>query len=267
MLTMATRILSSTAEIMLEQVMGVISSCPKVDKFELHQNLSRIFAQYDIKPALMASGHPDLQQKIQLFLAGKKLEGLSKLSLKGYALELRIFSERVPKAAADVTTADIRSYLSESGHLKTSSLSRRLSVLKSMFGWLASEEIIPMDPTKRINPPRKEQRIPKALSIEELEMIREACITPRERALIEVLYATGGRLSEIQRMNRQDIDYQAMSVLVIGKGDKERPVYFSFKALYLSLIHISEPTRLGMISYAVFCLKKKKKTRNKKYIL
>jgi len=63
-------------------------------------------------------------------------------------------------------------------------------------------------------------------------MIREACETPRERALIEVLYATGGRLSEIQKMGREDIDYQAMSVLVVGKGNKERPVYFSFKAMY-----------------------------------
>lgn len=225
--------LSSTAEIMLEQVMGTISLfCVEVDKQELQQNLSLILTQYDIKPVLVANGHPDLQQKIKLFLAGKKLEGLSSLTLKSYALELRLFAEHVQKATSEITTADLRIYLGECGHLKTSSLSKRLSVLKSMFGWLASEEIIPMDPTKRIKPPRKEQRVPKALSIEELEMIREACVTPRERALIEVLYATGGRLSEIQKMNREDIDYQSMSVLVIGKGNKERPVYFSFKALY-----------------------------------
>jgi integrase/recombinase XerD len=63
-------------------------------------------------------------------------------------------------------------------------------------------------------------------------MICEACVTPRERALVEVLYATGGRLSEIQEMNHADINYQAMSVLVVGKGNKERPIYFSFKAMY-----------------------------------
>jgi len=213
--------------------MNTISlSCPNVDKPDIQQALSVVLSQYDIKPALLKNGHPDLQQKIKLFLSGKKLEGLSTITLKSYALEFRIFSEHIQKATNEITTADLRIYLSEWDHLKTSSLSRRLSVLKSMFGWLSSEEIIPMDPTKRIKPPRKEQRVPKALSIEELEMIREACVTPRERALIEVLYATGGRLSEIQKMNRLDIDYQAMSVLVIGKGDKERPVYFSFKALY-----------------------------------
>ena len=226
-----TQILSSTAEILLEQVVNAIS-CPNVDKLELQETLSIILSQYDIKPALLMNGHPDLAQKIKLFLSGKKLEGLSPITLKGYTLELRVFAERVQKAAAEITTADIRIYLSECDHLKTASLAKRLSVLKSMFGWLTSEEIIPRDPTRRIKPPKKEQRSPKALTIEELEMIREACITPRERALVEVLYATGGRLSEIQKMSREDIDYQAMSVLVVGKGNKERPVYLSFKAMY-----------------------------------
>jgi integrase/recombinase XerD len=225
------QILSSTAEIMLEQIISALS-CPNMDKPKLEQTLTTILSQYDIKPALIHNGHPDLQQKIKLFLAGKRLEGLSPLTLEGYELELRIFAEHVQKATADITTADIRTYLGECDYLKNSSLSRRLSVLKSMFGWLTSEEIILRDPTRRIKPPKKEQRVPKALSIEELEMIREACITPRERALIEVYYATGARLSEVQKLNREDIDWQTMSVRVIGKGNKERPVYFSFKASY-----------------------------------
>jgi len=204
----------------------------EVDKPDLQQSLSVILAQYDIKPALVPHGHPDLQQKIKLFLAGKKLEGLSQLTLDSYELELKIFAEHVHKATDDITTGDIRTYLSEWDHLKASSLSKRLSVLKSMFGWLANEEILSRDPTKRIKPPKKEQRVPKALTIEELEMIREACVTPRERAMIEVYYATGARLSEVQQLNREDIDYQSMSVQVVGKGNKERTVYFSFKASY-----------------------------------
>ena len=230
---MATQILSSTAEIMLEQIMGSIPfNCIDTDKIELHHALAKIFYLYDIKPALVFTGNLDLQQKIELFLSGKKIEGLSRETLKGYRLELKIFSGHVSKAANEITTADIRIYLSECDHLKTSSLAKRLSILKSMFGWLANEEVITKDPTKRIRPPKKEKRIPKALSIEELEMIREACISPRERAMIEVLYCTGGRVSEIHDMNREDIDHQAMMARVIGKGDVERPVYFSFKAMF-----------------------------------
>ncbi|KUO74383.1 MAG: integrase [Desulfosporosinus sp. BRH_c37] len=209
-----------------------VFSCPKVDKQVIRQALSVILVQYDIKPALVPNGHPDLAAKIKLFLAGKKLEGLSPLTLEAYALELRIFSEHINKATDEVTTSDIRLFLGGFDHLKTSSVSKKLSVLKSMFGWLANEGVISKDVTKQIKPPKKEKRSPKALTIEELEMIREACITPRERAMIEVYYATGARLTEVQKLNRQDIDYQAMSVLVVGKGDKERTVYFSFKAMY-----------------------------------
>jgi len=228
---MAAQILSSTAEIMLEQITDAID-CPNADKQYIQQAITEILAQYDIKPALVMSGNPDLAQKIKLFLSGKRLEGLAKSTLKGYGHELRLFSQYVPRATDEITTGDIRIYLSEFEHLKTSSLSKRLSVLKSMFGWLTAEKIIPNDVTKQIKPPKKEQRIQEYLNIGELEMVREACITPRERALMEVLYATGGRLSEIQKMSRGDIDYQSMSVSVIGKGDKQRIVYFSQKAIY-----------------------------------
>lgn len=225
--------LNSTAELMLEQVMNVVSfSCQTFDKQKLHESLSEIFVEYEIKPSPIPEGHPDLTAKIKLFLAGKRLEGLSELTLKGYALDLRIFAEHIQKATAEITTADIRTYLGEFNRLKSSSLSSKLSVLKSFFSWLTSEDILLKDPTKRIKPPKKEKRMPKALTVEELEMIREACRTPRERAMIEVYYATGARLTEVQQLNRDDIDWQTMSVQVVGKGNKERTVYLSFKAVY-----------------------------------
>jgi len=210
----------------------VFTFCPNVDKPDLQRAITTILAQYDIKPTLQMNGHPDLAQKVKLFLAGKRLEGLAKSTLEGYEHELRLFSRYVSRATDEITTGDIRIYLSEFEHLKTSSLSKRLSILKSMFGWLTAEKIILNDVTKQIKPPKKEQRIGKSLNIGELEMIREACVTPRERALMEVLYATGGRLSEIQKMSRGDIDYQSMSVSVIGKGNKQRIVYFSQKSMY-----------------------------------
>jgi integrase/recombinase XerD len=84
----------------------------------------------------------------------------------------------------------------------------------------------------KLNLPKKEKRLPKALTIEELEMIREACVTFRERSMVEVFYATGGRLSELQHLNINDINWTALATNVIGKGNKEREVYLSFKAAY-----------------------------------
>jgi integrase/recombinase XerD len=194
--------------------------------------LTGILSLYDIQLARLPGAHPDIRDKADQFLSAKRLEGLSELTMKDYALELRIFSQYVSTPINQIATTDIRDYLSHFENLKMSSVSKKLSVLKSFFAWLADEEIIAKDPVRRIKPPKKEQRLPKALTIEELEMIRESCITPRERALVEVFYATGGRLSEIEALNKSDINYQAMSARVIGKGNKEREVYLSYKALY-----------------------------------
>lgn len=222
-----------TGELLLTQISSTVTSLsPSIDQTQLHSQLAQILSLYDVRPAMLPGAHPDISEKVRLFLGAKKLEGLSPLSLESYRLELRIFAERMTKPIENITTAEIRLFLSDFSDLKSSSIAKKLSVLKSFFGWLADEEIIPKDPTRRIKPPKQEKRMPKALTIEELEMMREACKTLRQRALLEVLYATGGRLSEIQALDRSDINHQAMSARVIGKGDAEREVYFSFKAMY-----------------------------------
>lgn len=205
---------------------------PNTDPMQIRTKIAGILAAYDVRPAQLPGVHPDIRDKIKLFLAAKKIEGLSPITLASYEIELRIFAREIKKPVDQITTGDLREFLGRFERLKLSSLSKKLSVLKSFFGWLVEEEMIPRDPTRRIKPPKTEKRLPKALTIEELEMIREACKTPRERALIEVLYATGCRLSEVQGLNRQDIDWQRNSAKVLGKGSKEREVYFSWKAIY-----------------------------------
>ncbi|NLW92894.1 MAG: tyrosine-type recombinase/integrase [Syntrophomonadaceae bacterium] len=220
-------------EQLLRQLTTVVSDlCFDVPLQKLHMAIAGCLSIYDIRPARLPGCNPDIREKVDQFLSAKRLEGLSEYTISGYQLELRIFAGHVPKPIDEIDTGDIRDYLSRFDHLKMSSISKKLSVLKSFFGWLADEEIITKDPARRIKPPKKEQRLPKALTIEELEMLREACRTPRERAMVEVFYATGGRLSEIQALNKGDIDYQAMAARVVGKGNKEREVYLSYKALY-----------------------------------
>lgn len=217
---------------LISEVVGYISTLLPINVERTKSDLSKIVAKYHITKVEQDEVHPDLTEKINLFLAAKKLEGLSEITLKNYALQLRIFADHVKKRAEDITAADIRVYLGQFQHLKTVSIAGKLSILKSFFGWLTAEELIPRDPTAKLKPPKKEKRLPKALTIEELEMLREACQTPRERALVEVLYATGCRLSEVHKLNRDDIDFHKQSTRVIGKGNKEREVFFSFKALY-----------------------------------
>lgn len=220
-------------ELLLSQLITEIQEFfPDVDVSLAKRKFVDILSMYDIRPTKIITENPDINQKMKLFIAAKRLEGLSELTLKGYQIELRIFAQHIHKPVEEVNTNDIRTYLGQFDKLKISSISSKLSVLKSFYGWLANEEIIPKDPTKKMKAPKKEKRLPKALNVEEFELLRENCKTLRERALVEVFYATGCRLSEVSRMNRSDIDWQGMSYRVIGKGDKERKVFFSHKAFY-----------------------------------
>jgi integrase/recombinase XerD len=220
-------------EPLLTQLINEIGvAYPGADLLQLRVKVAAILAAYDIKPAKILISHPDIAEKVKLFLAAKRLEGLSPSTLAGYGIELRIFGSHFQKPVKEITTSDIRDFLSRFEGLKLSSLARKLSVLKSFFSWLADEEMIDKDPTRKIKPPKTEKRLPKALSIEELEMMREMCKTTRERAMVEVFYATGGRLSEIQQLDRQDIDWVEKSSKVLGKGNKEREVFLSVKASY-----------------------------------
>ncbi|MEF2968875.1 tyrosine-type recombinase/integrase [Paenibacillus sp. M1] len=225
--------MNNASEQLLSDVVAVLSDkLPEFNAERTKSILSAVISKYHIKKVEENEPHPDSDEKLSMFLSAKRLEGLSPITLAGYELELRIFFRYVTKRMESVTAADIRAYLGQFDHLKMSTVGRKLSVLKSFFGWLTAEEIIPRDPSARLKTPKQEKRLPKALTVAELEMLREACRTVRQRAFIEVLYATGCRLSEVFGMNRAAINHQSMSCRVVGKGNKEREVYFSFKAMY-----------------------------------
>jgi len=212
----------------------LIENFPQLNnKSEIH-NLFSILSKYNI--SLIPSytdEYTDIQDKAKIFLAGKKLERLSESTLKSYKLELSIFAKHIHKKVENITTNDIRMYLSKWDKLKISSLSKKISILKSFFSWLRNEDIIPKDNAYNIKTPKKEKRLPKALTIEELELVRESCVTLREKSMVNVMYATGCRLEEIYNINRfNDIDWGAMTIHIIGKGNKERIVYFGFKAKF-----------------------------------
>lgn len=223
----------NASELLLTEVTTVIYEMfPEINVEFTKGKLSSVITKYEIKNAESEESESDLQEKIKLYISSKKLEGLSEKTLHNYRSELTIFSNNVNKKLNDISPADIRIYLGEFNHLKKSSLGGKLSIIKSFFKWLFNEEIIRYDPALKIKPPKVEKRMPKSLTIENLELMRESCKTLRERVFLEVMYATGCRLGEVKRLNISDIDFQSNSCRVIGKGNKEREVYFSFKAMY-----------------------------------
>lgn len=176
----------------------------------------------------------DLRRRIKYYLGAKKIDGLSERTLKNYKSNLEMFAERVTKSAAKITTDDIRgyiAYLDETRHLKETSLQTHINTLRAFFGWLTVEEKIKKNPMAKIKSPKLDKKgARQALSVDELERLRDACKTYREKALIEFLVSTGCRLSEVAQLRAADLNLADRSVQVTGKGDKDRVVYFSVRA-------------------------------------
>lgn len=175
----------------------------------------------------------DIDDKIMYYLQAKKLEGYSEKTLKNYFGVLLKFSSFVNKPVAMVTKNDIRLFLMQhTSSLKQSSMNTLMYTIKGFFTWLHDEELIPSSPAKNLPVNKLPKRLRKSLTIEELERLRKACTNDRERALIEFLFATGCRLSEVVEVNISDLNLNDNTLRVIGKGNKERIVCFSDKTKF-----------------------------------
>lgn len=123
-----------------------------------------------------------------------------------------------------------------------STVNTMTSNLKSFFNWMELEGYIEKNPARRVKQIKLPKRLRKSLTADELERLRDACETTRERTIIEFIFATGCRVSEVVDVNIADLDSNNNSIRIIGKGDSERVVYFSPKAkLYLQKYLLERP--------------------------
>jgi integrase/recombinase XerD len=156
-------------------------------------------------------------------------DGLARNTLQAYRRDLEllaVFLKDVPLEKA--REQDLFGFLgSRKG--RTSSAARMLSSLKRFYGWCLRERRIKADPTLRLEPPKRAPRFPKTLSESDVEALLAApdVSTPRglrDRAMLEVLYASGLRVSELINLKVFEVELSAGVVRVMGKGSKERLV-------------------------------------------
>ena len=132
----------------------------------------------------------------------------------------------------EVSTYDIRFYLSyrreNSGKkLGNRTLDGMRRCYSSFFSWLSAEGLIGRNPCAAIKQIKYRKEVKKPYSAAEMEKLRRACANKRDLALLDFLYCTGCRVSEVARLNIDDIDFENMECTVLGKGNKERTVYLS----------------------------------------
>ena len=119
-------------------------------------------------------------------------------------------------------------HLGERGYSETTR-ARKVASLKSLFGFLVEEETIPRDPTENLSSPRLGRSLPEVLSVEEVDALLHAASgqSPeemRDQAMLELLYASGVRVSELVSLDLEDIDLEQSFVRCFGKGSKERMI-------------------------------------------
>lgn len=202
------------------------------DEVKLSLYLDDLLSNYKIESKDEDLYKDDNEDYLMMYLNAIKLENYSTTTIVNYQYELRRFIKFTHKGVLKITTADVRQYLAAFGHLKSGTIATKLTIISAFYTWLVREEILLKSPTIKIKTPKIPKRLREGLSIEELEIVRESCNTFRQRALIEILYSTGCRLSELSALNISDVDWQDKSIIVFGKGSKERKVFLSFKALY-----------------------------------
>lgn len=158
--------------------------------------------------------------------------GLSDNTLQAYRSDLYAYCDWLGprrQTVAGAGSADILAYLSEQGTSSVRTSARRLSSLRRLYQYLAREGRVRTDPTAIIESPRLGRPLPKSLTEGEVEMLLDAPDTEtalglRDRAMLEVLYATGLRVSELVGLRLDQVNLRQGVVRVVGKGNKERLV-------------------------------------------
>jgi integrase/recombinase XerD len=210
---------------------------------------------------------------VDSFLSVLRLEkGLSENTIKAYSNDCQdfnkwLFSNKRYRAVA-ATEADIENYLK---HLRiiglsNSSINRKLSSLKHFFNYLSKTKLLKSNPVMNISGPKNSKVLPKSLSIIDVNSLIEApdCsnfIGLRDRAMIELMYATGVRISELINLEYSNIDLNRSLIKVMGKGGKERMIPFGDDALtwLINYIEFRRKNNLSLNSRDFFISQQGKK--------
>lgn len=171
----------------------------------------------------------------RLYLVAKKLEGAANSTMYSLETTLRSFFSIVHKSPENVVPNDIRYYIflyKKEGKISDSSLEVSRRIIYGFFKWCVNEGHLTRNPAENVdklkitpNPPRE------PLNLMEIELMRKACLTLREKAIFETFYSTGCRVAELVGLKKSDINLQNRTVHLFGKGRKHRTSFLNAKSI------------------------------------
>lgn len=171
----------------------------------------------------------------------------SEHTLTAYAADVLAFLEFARKADAPIDQALVRRYLAhlQREHYARSSAARKTAALRAFFGYLVKQGVLNADPTEGVRTPKQSRRLPKVLGEDHIQALMNApdLATPtglRDRAILELLYATGMRISELLSLKTRDVTAGTDELSIIGKRNKERIVLIGSHALDALAAYLTE---------------------------
>ncbi|MCI7413660.1 MAG: tyrosine-type recombinase/integrase [Clostridiales bacterium] len=201
------------------------------NKMQSHLNPEQMGQLHQVLESCLSSTNADENKTdlVKLFLAAKRVEGCSEKTVKYYDSTIRNAVEKIEKDVTQITTDDLRLYLDD--YQVTSKISKVTvdnirRILSSFFSWLEDEDYIVKSPVRRIHKVKSCKTVKETYTDEDLELMRDECDGIRDLAIIDILASTGMRVGELVRLNKKDIDFQNRECIVLGKGNKQRKVYF-----------------------------------------
>ena len=179
------------------------------------------------------------RKMIESFISSKQVEGCSNRTVKYYKEIIDKFNENFDKSIKKITTEEIRNYLSnykDNSSCGSTTIDNIRRVLSSFFSWLEDEDFIIKSPIRRIHRIKTPTVVKEILTDENLENLRDKCENVRDLSLVELLISTGMRVGELVNLNISNLNFEDRSCIVLGKGNKEREVYFDAK----TKLHLKE---------------------------
>lgn len=208
----------------------------KEDLCSIAQAFDKTASSYNIAEAethLAILGREEFIRVIKCFIVVKRMEGLKDTTISRYLLVLKNFMEASVKPLGEITTNDIRMYLfkyqADRG-VDNRTLECMRVVIGTFMRWATAEGYIERDPSVSLKPIKFVAKPRETLEQLDLEILRRACRDVRETALVEVLYSTGCRVTELCGIKLNDIDWDKRTVTLFGKGGKFRTSYINAKA-------------------------------------
>lgn len=199
------------------------------------QALDQAAGRYEItrKETSLTVYGGELPEAVKIYLVCKRMAGLAEETLKSYRIILEVFFREIRKPPEQVTTNEIRLWLYDyqrRQEVSSRTLDKYREYISRFYAWALDEGYVPCNPAKNVEPIKYETKPRQALTQVELEYLRLSCRTARELAIIEVLYSTGCRVSELAGLKQSDIDWGEKAVHLFGKGRKHRTSWLNAKA-------------------------------------